>query len=115
MLVIILSLVSSIPFMYFGVSCLYANSMVREFERYGLSAAQRKLTGVLQIMGSVGLLVGLLVPVIGLVASVGLAVLMILGFITRLKIRDTFLQTLPSFLFLMLNAFLAYVFLTLVF
>ncbi len=108
MFVIVASLISAISFTYYGVMCLFSKLMFLEFQRYGLSEAQRKLTGILQLLGSFGLLIGLLVPLSGLVAAAGLSLLMLLGFLTRLKIRDSFYQSLPSFIFMLLNAYLAY-------
>lgn len=48
-------------------------------------------------------------PLILLLASGGLAVLMLLGFGVRLKIGDGFWLSLPSFLFMLLNGYLCYV------
>jgi hypothetical protein len=68
----------------------------------------RKLTGFLQLIGAVGLLVGLyLSPIILLLASTGLFLLMIAGFIVRLKIKDNFIKSSPSFSFAAINLFIA--------
>jgi hypothetical protein len=78
--------------------------MVLEFERYRL-ARFRKITGYLQILGAVGLLVGFTgIPIIGLFASFGLCIQMLLGFGVRLLIRDSLLQCMPSFGFMLINA-----------
>lgn len=81
--------------------------MAAEFERYRL-AKFRALTGTLQILGAIGLLVGLISPAVGLIASTGIAVQMFLGFCVRLKIRDNFIQASPSFIFMWVNGYLAY-------
>jgi hypothetical protein len=82
--------------------------MVVEFERYRL-ARFRMLTGYLQILGAVGLLVGFLFsPIAGLVAALGLSVQMLLGFGVRLLIRDSLLQCIPSFGFMLINAGLVF-------
>ena len=80
--------------------------MVDEFQRFGLSQQQRIITGFAQLAGSIGLLIGLREPLFGLIAAVGLTFLMLLGFLTRLKIRDSVAQSLPSFIFMLLNAYL---------
>ena len=77
--------------------------MVVEFERYRL-ARFRKITGYLQILGAVGLLVGFVQSVAGLMAALGLSIQMLLGFGVRLLIRDSLLQCLPSFSFMLINA-----------
>jgi hypothetical protein len=110
MFVIVFTLISALSFLYYGAICLTAPWMVLEFKRYGLSEGLRKLTGVLQLLGSLGLLIGLKSPLLGFIAAAGLSLLMLLGFLTRLKIRDTFLQSLPSFIFMLLNAYLAFVY-----
>ncbi len=86
--------------------------MVVEFQRYGL-APFRLLTGCLQLLGATGLLIGLLAsPAIGLIASAGLSLQMLLGFCVRLRIRDNVGQCLPSFIYMWINAGLALEFLS---
>ena len=81
--------------------------MITEFKRYGLTENQRKLTGCLQILGALGLLLSFLSPSLGLISAIGLAVLMLFGFLVRLKIKDSFIQSAPSFVFMLLNGYLA--------
>jgi hypothetical protein len=81
--------------------------MVLEFKRFGVHSWQRVLTGILQVLGGIGLIVGLMLPVIGLMASIGLSALMFLGFIVRLKIKDGLIKSLPSFLYMILNIWLS--------
>ena len=93
--------------MYFGFNCFYSKFIISEFDRYDLSKF-RKLTGFLQLIGALGLLIGLyLSPIILLLASTGLFLLMIAGFIVRLKIKDNFIKSSPSFGFAALNLFIA--------
>lgn len=100
-----------VSFYAYGVSCSFTNHMVTEFERYGL-APFRRLTGYLQILGATGLLLGLLIwPAVGLVAAFGLSVQMLLGFCVRLRIKDSALQSLPSFIYMCINAGLVFGFL----
>lgn len=80
--------------------------MTEEFRRFGLDDLQRKLTGALQIAGAAGLVTGLLLPVIGLLASAGLSVMMLVAFIIRIVIRDGILQSIPSFFFMLVNMWL---------
>lgn len=97
-------LLTAIAFLVYGPCCVFSGHMVVEFERYRL-ARFRKITGYLQILGAVGLLVGFLYsPVAGLMAALGLSIQMLLGFGVRLLIRDSLLQCLPSFSFMLINA-----------
>jgi len=100
--------VIALAFLFYGYNCLFSNKLVAEFNRFQLSAMQRKITGVAQIMGALGLAVGLFFYPIGLIASFGLSILMLFGFIVRLKIRDTFTESAPSFILLFVNAYFFY-------
>ncbi|MDZ7646739.1 MAG: DoxX family protein [Cytophagales bacterium] len=110
MLISIISVFTSVSFLYYGVTCLFSKEMVLEFERFGVSPMQRVLTGIFQLLGSVGLLFGLFIPLAGIMAAGGLAVLMLLGFLVRLKIKDSIAQSLPAFFFMLLNAYLSLLF-----
>ncbi|MGB5553646.1 MAG: DoxX family protein [Flavobacteriaceae bacterium] len=82
--------------------------MANEFRRFGLSDGQRKLTGILQLLGGLGLAIGYFTSAhILLFASVGLCLLMLLGFGVRIKIRDSLRESLPSLIFAFINAYIA--------
>ncbi len=100
-----LNFVSSISFLFFGANCLKSEYMRDEFARYGLPQ-HRKLVGILQLAGAVGLLIGLALPFIGLLAAFGLGLLMLLGLHVRLKIRDGWMRSSPALAYLLLNAYL---------
>jgi hypothetical protein len=97
--------VSAILFAGYGLHALLSDSMVTEFKRYGL-ARFRVLTGVLQVLGSLGIVAGHLYHPVLLVAAAGLTVLMTLGVITRLRIRDPLIAALPAFSLGVLNAYI---------
>ncbi len=80
--------------------------MQQEYVRYGVPRF-RPLVGSLQIAGSLGLLAGLVIPLVGQLAAAGLALLMFLGVCLRIRIKDSFVQTLPASFYLVLNAYLA--------
>jgi hypothetical protein len=102
-----LTWLSGLSFIYFGIGCFISDFIISEFNRYGL-AKFRTFTGLLQLLGAVGLLIGVYFnPKILLFASLGLGVLMICGFIVRIKISDSFIKCLPSFSFAVLNLFIA--------
>jgi len=96
---------SVLAFGLYGLLVLFADGMVEEFERFGLSRF-RRLTGALEVLGAAGLLGGLLVPPVTLVASGGLAILMALGVATRIRVRDTVVETLPAVVLLLINAWI---------
>ncbi len=82
--------------------------MRREFIRYGL-AQFRPLVGTLQILGALGLLVGLHWPWLGQSAAAGLALLMFLGMVTRIRIHDTWWQSIPAAFYMILNTWICLV------
>lgn len=103
---------NALAFVYFGFSCFYSEFIKSEFKRYGL-AKYRQLTGGLQLAGAAGLLGGLyLSPLLYLLAATGLFLLMLMGFMVRLKIKDNILQSSPSLVFAILNLFIAFKVLT---
>ncbi len=80
--------------------------MKQEFERFKVPQF-RTLTGVLEILGGLGVILGIYFPAIGILASLGLCLLMGLGVVTRIKIKDTWLQCFPALFFCLLNGVIA--------
>ena len=93
---IILTIITSLAFFSYGFLCLTTDHMSEEFMRYGLTK-YKKLTGVLEILGAIGLIVGFSYTPILLSASLGLTLLMLLGVITRIRVRDPWYQIIPAF------------------
>ncbi|WP_291968128.1 DoxX family protein [Maribacter sp.] len=98
---------SSSAFLYYGYECLTAQKMIDEFARFGLKN-QRILTGYLQVLGGLGLILGyFLSPILVFVSAVGLTLLMFLGFGVRIKIKDSIAESLPSLILGLINLFIA--------
>lgn len=103
-----LSLFSAFSFLFFGIACFINPQMKTEFRRYGLGTF-RNLVGVLQLLGATGLVVGVFyLPLLLKIAAAGLCILMVMGFIVRLKIRDSVIQSAPSLLYAVLNGYILY-------
>ena len=97
---------SGVSFLGYGTALLLSKHMEEEFVRFGFSR-QRTLTGYLQLMGAMGLLVGYwFSPGIAFTAATGLCLMMFFGFGVRLKIRDTMLASSPALLYALLNGYL---------
>jgi hypothetical protein len=79
--------------------------MVEEFKRYKMEKF-RKLTGYLEVLGGSGLLIGLYFSPIYFLSSAGLFLLMLLGVVTRIRVRDPFLEMIPAILLLIINLYL---------
>jgi uncharacterized membrane protein YphA (DoxX/SURF4 family) len=98
---------SAISFLAYGIGCFTSDHLRKEFVRFGLSQL-RKVIGLLQICGSLGLLAGFRFPLLAQSAAVGLALMMLLAILVRIRIRDGFLKTTPAILYFLANAYLAF-------
>ena len=96
----------ALSFFYYGASCLFDKRMKSEFQRFGIPQ-YRRLIGISQLLASLLMAIGYFFPIVALIAAIGLAVQMLMGFLLRLKIKDGLLQSSPAFLFMILNAYLA--------
>jgi len=81
--------------------------MKQEFERY-LLGPQRLMVGALQVAASLGLVAGLSQPWMGRSAAAGLVLMMLVAIGVRISIKDTLVQTIPAFFYLLLNAYLGF-------
>ena len=100
-------LISSISYFLYGASCLLSKKMILEFERYGMPQ-YRVMTGVLQILASIGLVVGFFNVWLVLISSLGLALQMVVGLAVRIRIKDSIIQAMPALFFCALNIFIFY-------
>ena len=96
---------SILAFLGYGLVCLFSDHMAGEFERFGLSRF-RRLTGLLEVLGGIGLLASYAIPPLAILASAGLTLLMVLGVLTRVRVRDSFLETLPALVLGALNLYI---------
>jgi uncharacterized membrane protein YphA (DoxX/SURF4 family) len=101
----ILILISSLSFIGYGIAYFKSPQMKSEFKRFGLEKAGT-LTAVLELLGAVGLLVGLKIHLILLISAGGLAVLMFLGVAMRIKVKDSLWIALPALFFMILNSYI---------
>ena len=102
---VIAQTISIVLFAWFGLNAVFSESMVAEFKRYRL-AQFRMLTGVLQVAGSLGLIVGHLYRPLLLISAGGLTAMMFLGVITRVRIKDPLFAAIPAFALCVLNLFI---------
>nr|WP_130286197.1 DoxX family protein [Aquimarina brevivitae] len=109
-MLLILTLFSSLSFIFYGMSCLRSARMIAEFKRFNLPQ-YRKLVGTLQLIGGFCLLLGYnFYTPLAFIAALGLAILMLLGIFTRIKVQDSFMITIPALFYALLNFYLAYSF-----
>ena len=79
--------------------------MKTEFKRWGMEKF-RTLTGVLEVLGGLGLFIGYINTPVMILASGGLATLMLMGTIVRIKSKDPWLKILPAFSLMLINSYL---------
>lgn len=103
----VLVLFSSLSFLFYGVAYFISPNIKNEFIRFGLEKFGI-LTAVLEICGAVGLLVGLMFHSLLLFSSGGLALLMFLGVVARLNVKDSLWVSLPALFFMLLNTFICF-------
>lgn len=99
---VLLIFISALTFIFYGLLCLLTDHMKIEFKRYGLSQF-RKLTGTLELLGGTGLLLGQYYTFLLFLSAAGLALLMLLGVIVRLKTRDQMISIIPAFILMVIN------------
>ena len=104
-MITIATLISSFSFLAYALSYFIKPHMKNEFKRFGLEKIGLT-TVLLEIIGALGLLVGLKFKFFLIISSLGLAILMFAGVIVRLKLKDSIWITLPAFLLMVLNAFI---------
>lgn len=97
----LLTFVLIISFLIYGGRCLFAEAMVHDFKRWDLPHL-RYVTGLLEVLGALGLVVGRWFPWVGLFSAAGLALLMLCGIFVRIRYKDTLFQTLPAVFFLVI-------------
>jgi len=98
-------LFSALSFLAYGLGCFTSRHLKKEFIRFGFSA-ERGVIGLLQICGALGLIGGLWIPPLGKASAGGLALMMLVGILVRIKIRDGLLKTTPAVLYFFANAYL---------
>ena len=98
-------MISSVSFIMYGIAYFRSPQMKTEFKRFGLEKVGA-LTAILELLGALGLLAGLMFLPVLLLSSGGLALLMFIGVIVRIKVKDNLWVTLPALFFMLLNGYI---------
>ena len=94
---------TGISFLVYGFNSLTSKRMVNEFKRWGFSK-YRKLISFLQILGAIGLILGLKFNLILIASSLCLSIMMFFAIVVRIKINDNISRILPAITYFVLNA-----------
>jgi hypothetical protein len=95
--------VSSLSFVGYGITYFTSPHMKQEFIRFGLPGLG-PLTAAFQMLGAAGLLAGFRFPILLVLASGGLALMMLLGLAVRIKVNDSLWVSLPALFYFLLNS-----------
>ena len=98
-------LISSFSFFAYTIYYFKSSKMEMEFKRFGLEKFGLIII-TLQFLGATGLMVGLVFNPLLIISSLGLALLMLAGFLVRLKLKDGILVSLPALFYMSLNAYI---------
>ena len=85
-----------------------ADTIVEEFQVYGLPKWFCYLIGTLKVSLAILLLVGIWYPMIRHYAAVGLAILLLGSIIMHIKVKDPWIKSLPAFIFMVLSLVIAF-------
>ncbi len=98
-------LFSSISFIGYVISYFVQPNMKNEFKRFGLEKLGL-LTVILELIGALGLLIGLKINLLLIIASLGLGLLMLCGVIVRFRLKDNLWITFPALFYMFLNFYI---------
>ena len=100
-------LFSAVSFIVYGVNSFFSKRMISEYEKWGFKN-QRILLACCQLLGGLGLLVGLVVPLMLSVASFLLMCMMLTAVFVRIKLKENVIKMLPALLYVVVNLFIFY-------
>ncbi len=98
-------LFSSFSFIGYVISYFVQPNMKNEFRRFKLEKLGFFIIQ-LQLIGAIGLLVGLKINLLLLISSLGLGLLMLCGVIVRLKLKDNLWISFPALFYMFLNFYI---------
>ncbi len=78
-----------------------------EYERWGFKN-QRIILGSCQLLGGLGLLIGLAIPLMLSIASFLLMCMMLTAVFVRIKINESVVKMLPALLYVVINLIIFY-------
>jgi hypothetical protein len=79
--------------------------MKSEFKRFGLEKFGA-ITAIFEILGAIGLVIGLKFNPILVVSSGGLSLLMLLGLLVRIKMKDSIWISIPALFYMLLSLYI---------
>jgi hypothetical protein len=96
---------SSLSFIGYVISYFVQPGMKNEFKRFGLEKLGL-FTVILELIGALGLLIGIKINLLLIIASLGLGLLMLCGVIVRLRLKDNLWISFPALFYMFLNFYI---------
>jgi hypothetical protein len=78
-------------------------NVVEMLRGLGLRERQIRLLGTVELLGALGLLVGIWFPMLGLLAAIGFVLYFLGAVIAHLRVRDALMSTAPAIVLLALS------------
>ncbi|NND04760.1 MAG: DoxX family protein [Saprospiraceae bacterium] len=103
---LVILIMTAAAFLVYGLQIFVSRYMSDEYKRYGMTVLQKNLVGCIQIGGSLGLITGLIYPILGLITAFGFVIMMSVALFVRWRLQDTLPEFLPAFILLCINAWL---------
>ena len=107
---LVVLVVTAAGFLVYGIQVFVSPFIRKEFSRFGMTTFQRNATGSLQVLGASALVAGIAYPILGFMSACGFTIMMSSALIVRIRIKDTFIQSLPAMLLLLANIWLCFSF-----
>ena len=98
---------TGVSFIIYGYSSFISRRMKSEYARWGYNN-QRKIVGSLQLLGGIGLILGLKINVLLITTSFCFIMMMTMAIFIRVKIRDNITDILPAITYLFLSILIFY-------
>ena len=98
---------SALSFIFYGINSFFTKRMVSEYARWGYSD-HRILLGCIQLLGGIGLLIGITNSVLLSVTSFLLTFMMITAIFVRIKIKDSLINMFPAIFYSLINFIILY-------
>lgn len=100
-------LFSAISFVIYSLHSVFSKRMILEFSRWGIGNL-RILVASFQMLGGIGLLLGMYNIWLLCLVSFFLTLMMIIAIIIRIRVRDSFLLTVPALMYALLSFIIFY-------
>jgi hypothetical protein len=98
----------SFSFIFYALHTLFSTKMKDEFSRWGVQK-YRILISCIQLSSGFSLLLSFFYPFLVIYCSSIFFIMMLGAIFVRIRIKDSFLDTLPALLYFFLNAIILYI------